>query len=205
MKFNNYKDALNWMKEYPIKHQIYDEYGNYFIWGSTTNSIRFIYFEDTNSYDSYEISYSENDFKNMFDESKDNLEYITVKITISKNKDKIIEDINKTIQNKNNLIGILGHNKLVRRFEEVTNVVNIFKNKINNMFWVDYNELIDNNDSFKETFDGYSYDDIHNLIIEQELLYNYLDNNSIIPIKNDLNELTQYHEIGTVELWEFKG
>jgi len=56
MKFNNSKEALNWLVNNPDKRLYVDEYGNYVIWGSYSNIIEYWHFlgdyedEDGNLY-----------------------------------------------------------------------------------------------------------------------------------------------------------
>lgn len=42
MKYINAKDALNWMLNNPLK-ELYDQYGNYYLWGPYSNVIEYHY------------------------------------------------------------------------------------------------------------------------------------------------------------------
>lgn len=42
MKFNSSKEALNWMLNNPLK-KLYDQYGNYYLWGPYSNVIEYHY------------------------------------------------------------------------------------------------------------------------------------------------------------------
>lgn len=42
MKYTNAKDALNWMLNNPLK-KLYDQYGNYYLWGPYSNVIEHHY------------------------------------------------------------------------------------------------------------------------------------------------------------------
>ena len=55
MKFTDAKSALNWMLNHPLKG-LYNEYGNYYLWGPYSNTIEYWHFlgdwedEDGNLY-----------------------------------------------------------------------------------------------------------------------------------------------------------
>lgn len=42
MKYTNTKDALNWLVNHPLE-KLYDQYGNFYLWGPYSNVIEYHY------------------------------------------------------------------------------------------------------------------------------------------------------------------
>jgi hypothetical protein len=42
MKYTNAKDALNWLVNHPLE-KLYDQYGNFYLWGPYSNVIEYHY------------------------------------------------------------------------------------------------------------------------------------------------------------------
>ena len=42
MKYTNAKDALNWLVNHP-REKLYDQYGNFYLWGPYSNVIEYHY------------------------------------------------------------------------------------------------------------------------------------------------------------------
>lgn len=83
MKFNNSKDALNWLVNNPDKKLYVDEYGNYVIWGPHSSVVEYWHFlgdyedEDGNFYpgDWDMDRMSPNEFLKEYDNVELNTEY----------------------------------------------------------------------------------------------------------------------------------
>ena len=69
VKFNNSKEAIKWLVDHPLD-KLYDEYGNYVIWGPYSNVIEYWHYigDEDEGYDPWDFDrLSLEEFINQFE------------------------------------------------------------------------------------------------------------------------------------------
>ena len=68
VSFNNSRDAAQWLVNHPLEH-LYDEYGNYVVWGPYSNVIEYNYEIDNENGIWYMDRYNIDEFISYFSQS----------------------------------------------------------------------------------------------------------------------------------------